>query len=358
MPYTSHSSKTRETASSVPPFTSRSVEYGQYKSPTLKQPRQAGIVSLDMRVAYLLSALAHVSLPVILVVVSLLLMLLFGIDLGLFSRPEPKPKDLEFVLVPANRPEETPTDPNTTFRAERNMRAGGQHDPMKPVVLPDPAKPSPPAMAQAHPTPRVTPPKKLLPQKQVKKRPTELLPPIPPKAIAIPLVPQSSQLSSALEPPLNQSQPSPLRADSVPLEMQSQSVSQGVGSMGAFSNPGPGNKNDTLGVDAIREPDFGPYMKELQRRIKQSWRPPRGNESKQIVLMFRVDRYGKLLDIQVVKSSGEPTADQAAVLAIQQIFPFKPLPPEYAEEDIDIEFTFDYNVFNNKERLGNRLGNS
>ena len=31
------------------------------------------------------------------------------------------------------------------------------------------------------------------------------------------------------------------------------------------------------GIDALREPDFGPYMKEMERRIKMNWNPPKGN---------------------------------------------------------------------------------
>jgi TonB family protein len=111
-----------------------------------------------------------------------------------------------------------------------------------------------------------------------------------------------------------------------------------------------GNKNTPAGVDAVKEPDFGPYMQDLQKRIKQVWHPPRGNESKRVVVIFRVDRLGRLIRVEVTKSSGAPLADRAAVAAIEQIFPFRPLPAEFADENIDIEFTFDYNVFNDKRR--------
>ena len=99
------------------------------------------------------------------------------------------------------------------------------------------------------------------------------------------------------------------------------------------------------GIDAIKEPDFGPYMRELQRRIKMNWDPPKGNESKRVVLLFKIAKDGRLLSCSVFKSSGLQNADAAALNAVKLAAPFRPLPPEYKGQSIDIQFTFDYNVF-------------
>lgn len=116
---------------------------------------------------------------------------------------------------------------------------------------------------------------------------------------------------------------------------------RGTGSGGG--NPGGGGGRP--GIDAIREPDFGPYMRELQRRIKMNWDPPKGNESKRVVLLFKIAKDGRLLSCSVHKSSGLPNADKAALNAVHLSAPFRPLPPEYKNSSIDILFTFDYNVF-------------
>ena len=86
-------------------------------------------------------------------------------------------------------------------------------------------------------------------------------------------------------------------------------------------------------------------MRELQRRIKMNWEPPKGNESKRVVLLFRIGRDGRLLSNKVLKSSGLAVADNAAKAAVELTAPFKPLPPEYKGSSVDIQFTFDYNVF-------------
>lgn len=123
-------------------------------------------------------------------------------------------------------------------------------------------------------------------------------------------------------------------------------ASRGGSGHGNAGNPGGGG--GAPGVDSIREPDFGPYMRDLQRRIKMNWDPPKGNESKRVVLLFKIAKDGRLLSVRVYKSSGIPSADKAALNAVQLTAPFRPLPSEFRGASIDIQFTFDYNVFGAK----------
>ena len=100
-----------------------------------------------------------------------------------------------------------------------------------------------------------------------------------------------------------------------------------------------------MGNNATKEPDFGPYMRELQRRIKMNWDPPNGDASKRVILLFKISKDGRLLSCSVHKSSGLPKVDKAAIQAVQLSAPFKPLPDAYKGKSLDIQFTFDYNVF-------------
>jgi TonB family protein len=85
-------------------------------------------------------------------------------------------------------------------------------------------------------------------------------------------------------------------------------------------------------------------MAELQRRIKMNWFPPSGTESKRVVVVFKILHDGSLTHLAIDKSSGSALADQAALKAVERAQPFSRL-PEGAEDDADIQFTFDYNVF-------------
>jgi TonB family protein len=120
------------------------------------------------------------------------------------------------------------------------------------------------------------------------------------------------------------------------------SSSYGSGNPG---NPSAGNPSGAPGINAKKDPDFGPYMAELQRRIKRNWQPPRRNASKRVILLFTVAKDGRLLNLRVHKPSGEPDTDRAAISAVQLSAPFKPLPSDFSGSSIDIQFTFDYNVF-------------
>jgi TonB family protein len=48
--------------------------------------------------------------------------------------------------------------------------------------------------------------------------------------------------------------------------------------------------------------------------------------------------------LRLVTSSGVAIADKAALQAVENAAPFRTLPPG-ASDDVDIQFTFDYNVF-------------
>ena len=372
-----------------------------YEVPAVIRNEKEGI---SFEKALIWALFLHPAIIVLMLIASLILQLL-GIDLSLFSKPEMQ-KDIEFVLVDK---EGTPIDKNTKNRADKNSRAGGKHDPNRPVSLPQesapkspdkkptspaPSKPAPQQKPQPKPQPAQQP-KQQQPQKQQQPAPQQAAPkptqqapkPAAPKPTAptvsapkpnpssnfnIPIpksnIPQIAQPSAA---PVTSApkvggtgsgsgsgtgSPSPSFSPTTSSKGGAGGTGTGAGGGGRFSNgtgtgkgnvgnPGPGNPNGAPGIDAIKEPDFGPYMKELQRRIKMNWDPPKGNESKRVILLFKIAKDGRLLNIKVHRSSGLPAADNAALNAVKLTAPFRPLPPEFKGQSVDIQFTFDYNVF-------------
>ncbi len=356
---------------------------------------------LSLKKSILISAILH---PTALGVWGLVVLILamMGITLTIFEKPKPKTNDIEFVLVDK---EETPINKKTPYRADINSRAGGHHDPTRKVSMPSPAPGAPKQQTQASkPSPKPAPAQNPL-QKMVKqvthqaqtpvpaKKPAQTSPaPGPKKAEHAKPAPPTARPS--LKPPTT---PRPVAKPSSPFAVPvpkggtgtgrystgpisgsgtsskggggggtssagkgshlagpslaptggsgTKIAKGGGGGTGGYGNPGPGNPNGRPGIDAVREPDFGPYMRELQRRIKMNWDPPKGNESKRVVLLFKIAKDGRLLSCSVFKSSGLPGADKAAISAVQATAPFRPLPAEFKGSSIDIQFTFDYNVF-------------
>lgn len=91
--------------------------------------------------------------------------------------------------------------------------------------------------------------------------------------------------------------------------------------------------------------DFNPYMQELQVSIKKHWNPPKRPKSNQVVLLFKIRKDGKLLSAKVLRSSGNKDIDKAALKALEDAKPLKPLPSKFKGENINIQFTFDYNAW-------------
>lgn len=107
-------------------------------------------------------------------------------------------------------------------------------------------------------------------------------------------------------------------------------------------------RKNTDGRENAREaqgtPDFTAYMQDLQRRIKRAWFPARTDLSNRVVVLFKIHSDGSVSNISLRKSSGISRHDNAALTAVQNAAPFPPL-PKYSPDAVDIEFTFDYNVF-------------
>ncbi len=94
--------------------------------------------------------------------------------------------------------------------------------------------------------------------------------------------------------------------------------------------------------------DFGPYMTSLQKRIKRGWFPPKNTESLRGKVIFKVHHDGAVSKLRMLKSTGLASADLAMMKAVDNASPFDALPPG-APADVDIEFTFDYNVFSGRD---------
>ena len=329
---------------------------------------------------------------------------LMGIQLFTFKKPDAKlKKDIEFVLVDK---EAMPRNKNTKFRADINSRSGGVNDPTRKVSMPSPApkKTSKPSQAAnnankiikkqqqaaqqkaAQQKPKVkqqTPAKSPQPTAVNKPSPSKPAPPTArpsakpasaPQAVTKPTTPFN--VPKPANAPISKTLATgPIGGTSAPVGTPkggtgsgsangsrtgapAPSLSPGVSGGSSLGRSGsgkgsgtgnignPGGGGGAPGIDALREPDFGPYMRELQRRIKMNWDPPKGNESKRVVLLFKIAKDGRLLSCRVNKSSGLPSADQAALKAVELTAPFRPLPADFKGQSIDIQFTFDYNVFN------------
>lgn len=87
-----------------------------------------------------------------------------------------------------------------------------------------------------------------------------------------------------------------------------------------------------------------PYMEDVQQKIKANWNPPTNNVSNSTILLFKVGKNGELLQTNVKRSSGNEEVDNSAIEALEKALPFRKFPDGVTLQNIDIEFSFDYNV--------------
>ena len=273
---------------------------------------------IPIKNSFIISTALHPTVVALIWLISIMLALA-GIKLDLFSKPKTQPKrDIEFVLV--DKPG-TPRDPNTRNRADINSRSGGKNDPTRKVSMPSPAsnKAKKPSAAAASAN-KIIKKQQQAVQKQIKKQTQPQAPKTAvtqPKAQPAPSV-KPSQAKPA--PPTARpsarpvSTPAPVAKPTTPFTVPapkgapvgktlstgpiggsstagavkssggsgrpssagtyaprpslSPSAGGGGGQLSRGSAPGgtgnvgnPGGGGGAPGIDALREPDFGPYMR-------------------------------------------------------------------------------------------------
>lgn len=314
------------------------------------------------------------------------LILLFILLNILFTwHPKPKIQVTTIEFIPQQIESKIKAPVKTKRRAEKNSIDQGKHDPKNPIKPPTPASGSPKQNKAIKPSPKASASLKSQSSTSNEQKPEiNTKSPEPPK----PFLPQPKLFqNSEKKINLNDSKPIPQLLDYLPNSNQQASGSRtstgsgpmpksgtadgnstgrdlvarlgsiprapdslgggrgGSGGLGTLGNPPPNPYGDRdPSVAAKADINFGPYMSALQRKIKRSWRPPRGTESNTIKVTFSINSDGRLANLKIVQACADQQANQAALNAVINSSPFDPLPPG-SNDSIDIEFTFDYNVF-------------
>jgi TonB family protein len=334
----------RKKAQENTPQSSEPVQAFETEQPTgsLDQRQADNNEGMSLQRATVISLVVHIVGPIGLALITGLLLLLLSWLLHFnfwdWFRDKHPPHDLEFVLIEDTQAKR-PTKP--LFKGSFNQQAGGKKQPQLPVR----ASESPAAGTQAPAskpktldTPATSPPK---PDKQSEPSAKSLQTEKPPDD-----QPMTNQ-KQATASPVSSPEKTPTTPSSQPSTSPT-SPTQGTGTGDSQSNPQDGNTAKP-GVDVAQDVDFGPFMADMERRIKHNWVPPRGSESRKVKLLFYLLRDGRLSKVELVGESKDPEAERAAIAAIEASAPFMPLPPKLKEDVLPIEFTFDYNVLNPKK---------
>ena len=100
--------------------------------------------------------------------------------------------------------------------------------------------------------------------------------------------------------------------------------------------------------------NFAPYMQYLKRHIDRHIYPPRAFELGMIDGMtrvkFRIWRDGRLEGPELIDYEGSELLRDTSLEAVKLSADFKPLPPDFPDEYLDITGTFEYLIFGKGQR--------
>ncbi len=90
------------------------------------------------------------------------------------------------------------------------------------------------------------------------------------------------------------------------------------------------------------ELDLSTYMADLQKRVRRGSFPG-DNDSKRVVVQFKIQKSGEITDITLEHSSGLDIADQTALDSVKQSAPFLPVPADLAK-GLEVQFIYDVHI--------------
>jgi TonB family protein len=114
--------------------------------------------------------------------------------------------------------------------------------------------------------------------------------------------------------------------------------------------------SDTRGVD------FGPYLQDLVKVVRQNWYLliPESAEQKtaKLAIEFAIQKDGHVSDVHLAPSSGDVALDRPAWGSITNSNPFPPLPSEFKGEYLALRLRFSYNPGEKNYLVKSRVGNT
>jgi len=93
------------------------------------------------------------------------------------------------------------------------------------------------------------------------------------------------------------------------------------------------------------------FMTVLQKKIKSQWSPPKQPTSNLTEVRFKLLANGEAKNIRVHQSSGNSLVDQEAIAAVGRGQPYEKFDSEDSNDNVHVEFTFQYNVFGKKRSV-------
>ena len=203
--------------------------------------------------------------------------------------------------------------------------------------------PPPPTVAQPAPTPQAQPAPS--PKAVAKAEPPKPQPSAPPKvdakAAKAAAEAKAAEAKAAKEAAEAKARDQRIAAAIKRVEQQSGTRGGGTGSKVGEQPGGPISVGPGEGAGGtVRGVEYLLYRNQLESRIKQNWAWAGGNRALEAVVHFSITETGEVVDVRIIKSSGDLGYDTSIERAVRVLNPLPPPPTGYRKEFADCEYTF------------------
>ena len=86
------------------------------------------------------------------------------------------------------------------------------------------------------------------------------------------------------------------------------------------------------------------YLRHIKARIEQGWETAEGARGGKLVLLFSVERSGRVSRVELLASSGDAGLDRSALAAVRRVSPFDPMPRGMDLSRLNVKAGFCYRV--------------
>ncbi len=102
----------------------------------------------------------------------------------------------------------------------------------------------------------------------------------------------------------------------------------------------------SIGTQSLK---YASYMQHVKDQIEGVWEYPEEaqlkNQQGSLLLLFSIDKNGRLVALKLLRSSGFPLLDKAAMDAVREAAPFPPLPKRLKLDRLNVYATFSYRLY-------------
>ncbi|GIW44124.1 MAG: hypothetical protein KatS3mg077_1406 [Candidatus Binatia bacterium] len=110
---------------------------------------------------------------------------------------------------------------------------------------------------------------------------------------------------------------------------------KGVAAGGPLSvGPGEGAGGQVMSIDYVL------YLGQLERKLKENWAWAGTNDALEAVVGFSILPDGKVVNVRIIKSSGDRSFDLSVERTVRALDPLPPPPEAYRELFGDVQYTF------------------